>query len=151
MNCLKLNNSPRLRLTAEYPSAVTKGSCCCRAIGRRGGRGELTGRHMCFLSALQERLIEMNEFSRRVTSHQPTAGLAGRAHIVTPPSVAAGVVARFPPGWSIENHTAIHQTHSPILLHPACFFFAPGGSLHPLLSKTLTDLIPSSQRGERPR
>lgn len=120
MNCLKLNNSPRLRLTAEYPSAVTKGSCCCRAIGRRGGRGELTGRHMCFLSALQERLIEMNEFSRRVTSHQPTAGLAGRAHIVTPPSVAAGVAARFPPGWSEADLLRITPPSTKPTLQSCC-------------------------------
>lgn len=48
--------------------------------------------YMYFLSPLPGRLMEMNELLHSALSHQPTAGLAGRAQVATPPSVAAGGV-----------------------------------------------------------
>lgn len=143
--CRKSRQQKIHRLLPKDPVAVEP---------KDSGKSERS-RHMCFLLALQKCLIEMNEFLRRVASRQPTARLARQAQIVTSPSVAVGIIARFPPGWSESDLLRITTPSTKPTLEPlctlTCFFFAPGGSLRSLLSKTLTDLIPSSRRGERPR
>lgn len=109
---------------AEDPSTVAKGYCCCQPRGRRREWEEPTGRHMCFPSVLQEHLIEINEHWRRVASHQPTAGLAGQAHVVTPPSAAVGVAARLPSGWSEADLLRIPPPSTIPTLEPLCTLHA---------------------------